>query len=224
MWQVTTLEAYPQLIGYDTEVFEYFRTQCVQRLISNCDIFNFNVLITRSRSHLCGYDLNLTYPQTGGHFPSLPDIFDSDAGILSSASLDRSNVLGRSKGEGLASMLGSPILKKRNHGLSTREIGKRDAAKEAWKRDLTGRTNGTIDPYYGCFLLEESERACCMFPTIQLKTRRQWPTTRQISPFRGVSATEAVEMHESKLTAPNLNLTALGGLEDNAFDVSVVAV
>ena len=24
-----------------------------------------------SRTHLCGYDLNLTYPQRGGHFPTL---------------------------------------------------------------------------------------------------------------------------------------------------------
>ena len=28
-YQVTVLETYPQLIGYDQEVFDYFQTQCV---------------------------------------------------------------------------------------------------------------------------------------------------------------------------------------------------
>ncbi|EIN03589.1 alpha/beta-hydrolase [Punctularia strigosozonata HHB-11173 SS5] len=39
---VQIIETYPQIIGYNSTVFEYFREQ----------------------EHLCGYDLNLTYPQT----------------------------------------------------------------------------------------------------------------------------------------------------------------
>jgi carboxypeptidase D len=27
--------------------------------------------------------------------------------------------------------------------------------RDAWKRDLSGRANGTIDPYYGCDLYDE---------------------------------------------------------------------
>ena len=32
---------------------------------------------------------------------------------------------------------------------------KRFERREQWKRDLSGRPNGTIDPWYGCFLLAE---------------------------------------------------------------------
>src|ERR1700736_1789424 len=45
-FQTSTLETYPQLIGYDHDVYLYFKEQ----------------------EHLRGYDLNLTYPQNG-HFP-----------------------------------------------------------------------------------------------------------------------------------------------------------
>ncbi|KAI9066342.1 alpha/beta-hydrolase [Trametes sanguinea] len=45
---VNVIETYPALIGYDQDVFNYFREQ----------------------EHLCGFDLNLTYPQNG-HFPTL---------------------------------------------------------------------------------------------------------------------------------------------------------
>ncbi|KAF8555516.1 hypothetical protein OG21DRAFT_1438730, partial [Imleria badia] len=45
------LETYPQIIGYDTQVFEYFQEQ----------------------SALCGYNLTLKYPQPE-HFPTLTPI------------------------------------------------------------------------------------------------------------------------------------------------------
>lgn len=36
--------------------------------------------------------------------------------------------------------------------LKTRDrVRKRDA----WKRDISQRANGTIDPFYGCFLFDE---------------------------------------------------------------------
>ena len=34
-------------------------------------------------------------------------------------------------------------------------LKKREERRQEWKRDLSGRANGTIDPFYGCFLLEE---------------------------------------------------------------------
>jgi carboxypeptidase D len=43
------IETYPQLIDYNTGFYDYVREQ----------------------SHLCKLDLNLTYPQTGGKFPSI---------------------------------------------------------------------------------------------------------------------------------------------------------
>jgi carboxypeptidase D len=43
------IETYPQLIGYNTDFYDYVREQ----------------------THLCNLDLNLTYPQTGGNFPSI---------------------------------------------------------------------------------------------------------------------------------------------------------
>jgi carboxypeptidase D len=55
-------------------------------------------------------------------------------------------------------MLSDAVATKRS--LPKRSIEERDVAKKAWlaeKRDLTGRANGTIDEWYGCFLLEESK-------------------------------------------------------------------
>jgi carboxypeptidase D len=46
---VQVLETYPQIIGYDPDVLDYFRDQ----------------------AHLCKLDLNLSYPQQGGHLPSV---------------------------------------------------------------------------------------------------------------------------------------------------------
>ena len=31
----------------------------------------------------------------------------------------------------------------------------RNMKREQWKRDLSGRANGTIDPWYGCSLFQE---------------------------------------------------------------------
>lgn len=40
--------------------------------------------------------------------------------------------------------------------LRKREINEERLAKrDQWKRDLTGRANGTIDPYYQCDLFQE---------------------------------------------------------------------
>ena len=54
----------------------------------------------------------------------------------------------------------------RRESLPTRdEIESREIRRRSWieskrsvtKRDLTGRANGTIDPFYGCFLTDELE-------------------------------------------------------------------
>ncbi|KAL5492153.1 hypothetical protein ACEPAI_3600 [Sanghuangporus weigelae] len=170
------IETYPQLIGYDTEVYEYFREQ----------------------SHLCGYDLNLTYPQTGGHFPTinlnfttgLPIGFNStDSSSLASTSISEfkfaalppsqrpartsgSSLLPRGLVDTLVAIDGDGVLPGvRSQGytgmLSPRMLREREERREAWyamrggrtmsKRDLSGRANGTIDPWYACFVSSEVE-------------------------------------------------------------------
>ncbi|KAJ3559619.1 hypothetical protein NM688_g231 [Phlebia brevispora] len=120
MPMVTVLETYPQLIGYDPVVYEYFKEQ----------------------SHLCGYDLNFTYPQVG-HFPTFnPPLPLDDSSSTKTSKKAKLNTLFRA----------TNIATKRSvAALPHEQVMKRDA----WKRDLTGRPNGTIDPYYLCDLFDE---------------------------------------------------------------------
>ncbi|KAF7798025.1 hypothetical protein EIP86_009237 [Pleurotus ostreatoroseus] len=120
---VTVLETYPQLIGYDPEVYEYFKEQ----------------------SHLCGYDLNFTYPQEGGYFPTfnVPLPFsDTSADLQTSLKKTQIDKFFRA----------SHLVTKRSDELLPRVQSEK---REAWKRDLTNRPNGTIDPFYLCDLLDE---------------------------------------------------------------------
>ena len=98
------------------------------------------------RSHLCGFDFNLTYPQHG-HFPTLnpqePTAFGSDQRSLKKTlvkeALKADNHMARASIKARSLEPGSERFQKR----------------EQWKRDLTGRANGTIDPWYGCDLYDE---------------------------------------------------------------------
>ncbi|OSD04774.1 alpha/beta-hydrolase [Trametes coccinea BRFM310] len=122
---VTTIETYPQLIGYDTAVFEYFREQ----------------------EHLCGYDLNLTYPQNG-HFPTLEFIAGQDISSQSSSSASRLN----------AAVHARRKQKLRNIVDLAKRVSEENVRRDVplvQKRDLSGRANGTIDPWYGCDLFDE---------------------------------------------------------------------
>ncbi|KAI6101368.1 Alpha/Beta hydrolase protein [Pisolithus sp. B1] len=128
---VNVLETYPQIIGYDTDVLEYFREQ----------------------SALCGYDLTLEYPQSG-HFPTLTFEPGNDPALSSGAS-PSGRYKSRLTRQGLlldAQERFAVELAKRDRHLSKRE---RLRARDAWKRDLAGRANGTIDPWYGCDLYDE---------------------------------------------------------------------
>ena len=112
-----------------------------------------------SRTHLCGYDLNLTYPQNG-LFPTLqqPSATDPNSPFFfTGPPKKRSYMSSRARTklhavEKLAKR-GAELHKRGEHPL------KRDAKLQArhatWKRDLTGRSNGTIDSWYACFLLDE---------------------------------------------------------------------
>ncbi|KAI0339252.1 alpha/beta-hydrolase [Trametopsis cervina] len=140
---LSIIETYPQLIGYDQEVYQYFKEQ----------------------NHLCGYDLNLTYPQ-GGKFPSLKEPQQPDEPIQSIQLKTRAPALTRMILNALAHGEEAPAvgLVRRHSSPTHEEIAAREARRQLWiakqrnllkARDLTGRANGTIDPFYGCFLSNE---------------------------------------------------------------------
>lgn len=99
------------------------------------------------RSDLCGYNLTLTYPQNG-HFKTL----DGPISDLFQNAFSRLKPTARrvifSKRE-MASAVQKRALEHPG-GLQRRE-----ASRQQWKRDLSQRPNGTIDPYYGCALYDE---------------------------------------------------------------------
>lgn len=85
---------------------------------------------------MCGYDLNLTYPQNG-NFPTL----NTPGGGTGALQLKKTY---------LKQALISDV-QKRQKGLFERTVDDaRLAKRDAWKRDLAGRANGTIDPWYKC--------------------------------------------------------------------------
>lgn len=130
---LSVLETYPQVIGYDTDVFEYFREQ----------------------EALCGYNLTLEYPQNG-HFPTLTYTVgeNPNSSDMSASRRYKARQGQFSKKLFLAEMEQryNARLAKRSTSLSKHE---RVRARDAWKRDLTGRASGTIDAWYGCDVYDE---------------------------------------------------------------------
>lgn len=126
------IETFPQMIGYDPAVYAYFKEQ----------------------HHLCGYDLNLTYPQMNGTFPTLEDFEPTSATRFANAKR-----LGRPTA---SDFLADVASRARLRGITTgvpldkRALEEREETRSLWHRDLSGRPNGTIDPYYGCYLIEEA--------------------------------------------------------------------
>ncbi|KAF7795039.1 hypothetical protein EIP86_006183 [Pleurotus ostreatoroseus] len=120
---VTVIETYPQLIAYDPDVYQYFKEQ----------------------SHLCGYDLNLTYPQNG-HFPTLNPPHLDDIFLKRETRVQKKSLL-KEVFRADAQMT--------RRGLHKRELPSVLEKRAEWKRDLSGRANGTIDPWYGCDLYDE---------------------------------------------------------------------
>ena len=111
------------------------------------------------REHLCGYDLNLSYPQTSGLFPTLLEVEPTNPlriGFASSASAAR--LRGRKQLAKLAldatTALTSTAAESESENANENANEKREGRWLA-RRDLSGRANGTIDPFYGCFLLNE---------------------------------------------------------------------
>ncbi|THV05581.1 alpha/beta-hydrolase [Dendrothele bispora CBS 962.96] len=142
---VSVIETYPQIIGYDVDVYKYFKQQ----------------------SHLCGYDVNLTYPQNGIippialNLPSARDVPFALQSRLRFASfqtfqtLALSRVMERSETEDLGALWDTS----NEESLKKREEGKREwrerrlAERDLERRDLSNPN--VLDPWYGCLLLDE---------------------------------------------------------------------
>jgi carboxypeptidase D len=112
------------------------------------------ILFTRPpRTHLCGVDLNLTYPQNG-ILPSIvgPSSLGSAPPIGGGMSkLQRNKMLKRT----LEHVERAEEVQKREAGRHTKRNIQAQRQREVLKRNLTGRPNGTIDPFYKCDTVDE---------------------------------------------------------------------
>ena len=114
---------------------------------------------------MCGYDFNLTYPQQG-KFPPVPQ---SGAPVNEARAAElrqRSSKFLNQRFKALVhSVEARDVGIVRRKTIPTRaEVETREYKRRAWlakknnllqDRDLSGRANGTIDPWYGCFLTDE---------------------------------------------------------------------
>lgn len=103
-----------------------------------------------NREHLCGFDINLTYPQTGGNFPTL-FINPGPAQLAAETLLLESEA--RYAGLSWKGRIVQKLQDKQTDDPVSLET--RHQKREEWKRDLSSRPNGTIDPFYGCDLFDE---------------------------------------------------------------------
>jgi len=103
------------------------------------------------RSELCGYNLKLQYPQPA-HFPTL-----STPTILHSAASSGKYDAKLTKKQFMRQVQDQLVARLRRRGSegTLLEHGERLRARDMWKRDLAGRANGTIDPWYQCDLYTE---------------------------------------------------------------------
>ena len=99
------------------------------------------------RSRLCGYNLDLKYPETHKYptiTPPLGAFWSSGTGG-SRTQLKYSTFVSAFRSRFQTALAKAPAnLDRRKRGLAQRE----------WKRDLSTRANGTIDPWYGCDLFD----------------------------------------------------------------------
>lgn len=103
------------------------------------------------RTSLCGYDLTLCYPQPEP-FPTLKFIPGNNPLTPGTSSGKYKAKFTKQEFMLEAQNRFAAKLTKRDGTLSKRE---RIRARNAWKRSLVGRPNGTLDPWYGCDLYDE---------------------------------------------------------------------
>jgi carboxypeptidase D len=162
-WKLSLIKTYPQIIGYDIDVYNYFAKQYVNSML--CKEWT-----NRTRANLCGLDINLTYPQTGGHFPSIVLLEGTDNREIQESSddgLDNGQVIGPSRRRrsdspivdnmnGFVEEVAARYFRQRK-GRVLRQSSKfyKRTMQSNWKRDLRRRENDSIDPWYGCYVWNE---------------------------------------------------------------------
>lgn len=99
------------------------------------------------RHHLCGFDLNLTYPQVGT-FPTL----NLTSGLR--ATLGAAGTSSRAAASLKAAFM-NELAARQHTSPNILDASERLHKRSEWKRDLSGRANGTIDPWYGCDVFDE---------------------------------------------------------------------
>lgn len=99
-----------------------------------------------TRSRLCGYNVDLKYPETQKY----PVITAPLGELWASLGLPTAQLRYSTLAKTVQSRLRTNLAK----GPVYREKRKRGLAHREWKRDLSGRANGTIDPWYGCDLFD----------------------------------------------------------------------
>ena len=106
-----------------------------------------SVLSLTYRSDLCGYNLTLTYPQNG--------LFKTLDGPISSL-FEASFLFLRGSARRVIFSKRDMVNEVKKRAIEQPGgIRKREANRQQWKRDLSQRPNGTIDPYYGCAIYDE---------------------------------------------------------------------
>jgi len=163
---LSVIGTYPQVIGYDQDVYKYFKEQ----------------------THLCNYDVNLTYPQNG-IIPPVPLRLPTQRDVPFYNRRGRRNFMSELKHR----------YSRRSRTLSRRD---RDQSRRSWKRDLSLRTNGTIDPWYGCLLMD-------MFIDYAINYTFPWSLSKTTDTF-GFNVYDA-----SDATNPQPNTDASVFLNDN---------
>jgi carboxypeptidase D len=137
---VSIIETYPQLVGFNPEIYTYFRDQCVFLPRRR----NFSISFCTFRAKYCGYNVTLTYPQRG-RIP-LPNTFR----LASPSIINRiSNV---EEMDAQRSFLRSTISYLSGIDEQTQRKMKRDSH-IFMGRSLENRANDSADPWYGCFHL-----------------------------------------------------------------------
>ncbi len=116
------------------------------------------------RAHLCGFDFNLTYPQQG-KFPSVGSPILPTEEFRAAALVNQPSWLLNKRFNALVHGIEAPEagIVRRESRPTHAEVQAREHKRREWlakknslrHRDLSGRANGTIDPWYGCFLQSE---------------------------------------------------------------------
>ncbi|GJJ10264.1 hypothetical protein Clacol_004490 [Clathrus columnatus] len=133
------IETYPQLVDFDIEVYKYFREQ----------------------SHLCGYDVNLTFPQKEQLPPTRPAFID-DGNVFATTARAAQKNMDKFRQMVKAGRVTSDLSKRDGSEERKREfqtkVGelKRSPVLSISRRDLSARAApGTIDSWYECDLFDE---------------------------------------------------------------------